>query len=397
MDSSHDDDDDKLLVLALGFAEIIHYGTLYYCVAVVANEISQDLAITNQWIFACFSFALCASALASFPAGRLMHRYGAGATMKLASVAGAASLGMAAASSNATAFAVALFGMQIASTFLFNEAGFVLLVQRDAVQAPRQITRLAIIVGFSSTLFWPLTSGLLIWMSWRAIFGIYAVANILVALPLIVWALQIRAAAPRDCDNTYDSQTLLMPGPRLVDLALITAGFSLTTFVFSAFVGQMLPILLSIGLDREAAFVSALFGPAQFLVRLFVPLLSKRMAAVHLTIASCILLFLATVAIVLSTQSVLGATSFIVLLGFSSGLNSICRGTLPLSAFGKYGYATWIGFIGGFRLLVASFAPLIFSSVQDRLGTTSALSSLVTCAAGSVLAFVLAASYRRRT
>ncbi|WP_342710047.1 MFS transporter [Bradyrhizobium sp. B124] len=390
------DKDDRSIVLALGLAEIIHYGTLYYCVAVVANEISRDFEITNQWIFACFSFALCASALTSFIAGRLMDQHGAGTTMKIASVAGAVSLGMAAASRDVIEFSLALFGMQIASTFLFNEAGFVLLVQRDAVKAPRQITRLALIVGFSSTLFWPLTSGLLTLMSWRAIFGIYAGANVFVALPLVAWALQRRSAGPRDHCRFYGSQALLTSGPRLIDFVLITAGFSLTAFVFSAFVGQMLPILSSYGLGQETAVVSALFGPSQFLVRLFVPSLSERMTAIQLTIVSCVLLFLATVVILLWPRSLLGAATFIVLLGFSSGLNSICRGTLPLSVFGKDRYANWIGFIGGIRLLVASFAPVFFSSIQGRHGITIALSSLVLCGAASVFAFVLLVPYRRR-
>lgn len=48
---------------------------------------------SEEWLLACFSFALLASALMSLVAGRLMDRYGAGNTMKVASFVGAASCG----------------------------------------------------------------------------------------------------------------------------------------------------------------------------------------------------------------------------------------------------------------------------------------------------------------
>lgn len=380
---------DKLVVAALGGAEIINYGTLYYCVAVIAGHVACDFAISDASIFASFSFALFASALMSFPAGHLMNRYGAGPTMKIASVAAALSLGIAAISWNAVVFMLALFGMQMASAFLFYEAAFVSLVQRDALRAKRQIILLTLIVGFSSTLFWPLTSSLLSLISWRGILAIYAGCNVLVALPLIVFALGSRSLNA-DNENSIDSlQVDSHCSPGVIDLALITIGFSLTTFVFSAFLGQMIPILSSIGLGQEGAMISALFGPSQVLIRLFATSLSERLVAIHLTILSSILLSVATAIVALASHSIVGASVFIVLLGFSSGLNSICRGALPLSMFGQRGYGSRVGLISGFRLSTASFAPFLFSYIQTQYGTIVALASLVVCGFSSVLAFVL--------
>ncbi|MCK1690216.1 MFS transporter [Bradyrhizobium sp. 145] len=388
--------DDKLVVAALGASEIISYGTLYYCVAAVANAVARDLAITDEWIFACFSFALFASSLISFIGGRLMDRYGAGKMMRIASVVGAASLGIAAVSWNAVVFAIALFGMQIASAFLFYEAAFVFLVQRDARHAKRQITLLTLIVGFSSTLFWPLTSFLLTLISWRQIFWIYAGSNVLVALPLISWALRTRSVGVGDQKDTHDSQACLQSSTKVTDLVLITGGFSFTAFVFSAFLGQMIPILSSIGSSLEGAMISALFGPSQVLVPLFAASIIEKVAAIRLTIVSCALLSAATLTIALASGSVLGVTAFVVLLGFSSGLNSICRGTLPLSIFGRGGYGGRVGLITGFRLSFASFAPLFFSSIQSEFGIAAALASLVVCAVTGMLAFMLVSVRSRR-
>ncbi|TFV38443.1 MFS transporter [Bradyrhizobium niftali] len=379
-------ENDRLIIVALGGAGIISYGTLYYCVASIAKEASRDLAVTEEWLLACFSFALLASALMSLVAGRFMDRYGAGKTMKVASFVGAASLGIAATSWNAVVFAIALFGMQLASAFLFYEAAFVFLVQRDAVHAKRQMAALTLIVGFSSTLFWPLTSLLLTSICWRQVCWIYGGCNVLLAFPLIQLALGKSSATLGEQNTVCDSQDQSSSKP--IDLVLITVGFSLTTFAFSALLGRMIPILSSIGLDlQETALVSTLFGPSQLAVRLFAGWFSERISPIQLTIFSCLMLSAATIVIVPACHSLVGIAIFVALVGFSSGLNSICRGSLPLSVFGPGGYGTRVGLITTFRLSTASFAPFFFSFIQNNYGIGLALGSLTVCAVGSTLSF----------
>ncbi|MCK1272823.1 hypothetical protein IVB44_18710 [Bradyrhizobium sp. 49] len=121
-------------------------------------------------------------------------------------------------------------------------------------------------------------------------------------------------------------------------LVLITVGFSLTTFALSALLSRMIPILSSIGLDlQETALVSTLFGPSQVAVRLFAGLFTERISLIQLTIFSCVMLSAGTIVIVLASHSLVAIVIFMALVGFSSGLNSICRGSLPLSVFGPGG------------------------------------------------------------
>ncbi|UWU88561.1 MFS transporter [Bradyrhizobium yuanmingense] len=381
--------------MALGSAGIISYGTLYYCVAAIAKEACRDLAVTEEWILGCFSLALLASALISLVAGRLMDRYGAGKTMRVASFVGGASLGVAAISWNAVVFAIALFGMQLASAFLFYEAAFVFLVQRDAVHARRQMALLTLIVGFSSTLFWPLTSLLLTLISWRQVCWIYGGCNVLLALPLVQVALGRSFVSLGDQSKVRGPQR--QSSSKLLDLVLITAGFSLTTFVFSALLGRMIPILSSIGLDMQgAALVSTLFGPSQVAVRLFAASFTERTSPIQLTILSCVMLSAATFVTVLAPHSLVGIAIFVAFAGFSSGLNSICRGSVPLSVFGPNGYGTRVGLITTFRLSTASFAPFFFSVIQNNYGIAFALTSLTICAIGSTLSFALVSARSNR-
>nr|WP_275945350.1 MULTISPECIES: MFS transporter [unclassified Bradyrhizobium] len=369
----------------MGGAGIISYGTLYYCVVAIAKEASHDLVVTEDWLIGCFSFALLASALMSLVAGRLMDRYGAGKTMKVASFVRAVSLGIAATSWNAVVFAIALFGMQLASAFLFYEAAFVFLAQRDAIHAKRQMAALTLIVGFSSTLFWPLTSLLLASICWRQVCWIYGGYNVLLALPLIQLALGKSSARLGDLNTVCGSRDQSSSKP--IGLVLITVGFSLTTFAFSALLSRMIPILSSIGLDpQETALISALFGPSQLAVRLFAGWFSVRIPPFNSPF-SCVMLSAATIVIVLAAHSLVGIAIFVALVGFSSGLNSICRGSLPLSVFGPGGYGTRVGLITTFRLSTASFAPFFFSFVQNNYGLGLALASLAVCAVASTLSF----------
>lgn len=381
--------------MALGAAGIISYGTLYYCVGAIAKDASRDLAVTEEWILACFSLALFASALMSLIAGRLMDRYGAGKTMRFASFAGGASLGIAAISWNAVVFAIALFGMQLASAFLFYEAAFVFLVQRDAVHAKGQIAQLTLIVAFSSTLFWPLTSLLLASISWRQVCWIYGGCNVLLALPLIHFALVGPPVTLGHQHKVHGPQARSFS--KLIDLVLVSVGFSLTTFVFSALLGQMIPILSSTGLDIErTALVSTLFGPSQVAIRLFAASFTERISPIQLTMLSCVMLSAATFVIMLASHTLVGILIFISFFGFSSGLNSICRGSLPLSLFGPDGYGTRVGLMTTFRLSTASFAPFFFSLIQSNYGIVLALASLALCAIGSTLSFAFVSARSKR-
>lgn len=139
--------------------------------------------------------------------------------------------------------------MQLASAFLSYEAAFLFLVQRDAVHARPHMAALTLIVGFSSTLFWPLTSLLLTSISWRQVCCIYGGCNVLLALPLIQLALGKFPARLGDLNTVCGSRDQSSSKP--IDLVLITVGFSLTTFAFSALLCQMIPILSSIGLDQQ--------------------------------------------------------------------------------------------------------------------------------------------------
>lgn len=379
----------------LGIAQIVSYGTLYYSVSIVAEKIALDFDRPPSWIFGAFSGALFLGALASVGAGRLFDAFGAGRVMCLSSVAAGLSLTIAAIAPSFAFFVLGLVGMQVVSACLFYEAAFTHLVQRDVKSANRQIAHLTLVVGFSSTIFWPLTAYLADQFSWRTVFLIYATGNLLVALPAHLWLARplptvhhVGSGSMTHAANA--SATRLPASRRSAALVLVILGFSMTTVVFSAVLGQMVPLLSALGLSWSGVLVSTIFGPAQVVVRLMAS--SRAMALwppIQVTLVSCVALTLALLILAIGSAGLAGAIAFTILLGFSSGLNGICRGTLPLDLFGEQGYGRRMGAIAAIRLVLASAAPFAFAYGLEALGVFRTLETAAATSAAGAVAFAV--------
>ncbi|MBB4232519.1 MFS transporter [Rhizobium mongolense] len=381
------------IVFVLGFVQILSYGTLYYSVAIVSGDVAEDFSVPASWVYGAFSLALFIAALLPATAGRLMDTYGAGRLMGVASIAAAVSLAIAASSPSAALFLFGLIGMQISSVFLFYEAAFVFLAQFHAATARKHITQLTLIVGFSSAIFWPATEYLMQIMSWRWALAAYAIINLTVSAPVHFWLNRRSCAHLSDRAHSVSqavensTEGLKPDGHRLV-MILVTLGFTLTTFIFSAILGLMVPMLGALGLGPAAVLISAVFGPAQVLVRIVAIGSIAKWNALVLTLISCVLVFAALAILAASYPLTLGAIGFAFVFGFASGLTSICRGTLPLALFGEAAYGARLGRISTVRLTIASVAPFILAISIERLGGVGAISFLLVTAALSIIAFL---------
>ncbi len=68
-----------------------------------------------------------------------------------------------------------------------------------------------------------------------------------------------------------------------------------------------------------------------------------------------------------------GGAAFAILFGLGSGPSSIVSGTLPLALFGAGRHGRRLGLISSARLVVSSFAPVVFAVVAGLLSTQVAL------------------------
>lgn len=365
-------------VAALGVSQIIGYGTLYYSFSVLAPSMAHDFGWTSEWIFGALSVALLASGGVAPWTGRWLDRFGAGRVMALGSVAATAALVACAATGSVTTFLPALVASQVAATFVQYGAAFSLLVQRQPETAQRNIVYLTLIAGFASTIFWPLTAWMHGFLGWRQVYLAFAGLHLLVCLPIHLLLSrkpdQERGAGARRAPPASAPQRgRLRDADRNAGFVLMTTAFALQSFISSAVLIHMLPMLAALGLGAAGVAAGTLFGPAQVASRLLNMLFAKNLAQLHLAIASAIMLVVALAVLTIATPSFWVAMLFASLFGLGSGLFSIVGGTLPLELFGHQGYGALQGRVMSVRLIVSAAAPFTFSFIMSHVGVGLAL------------------------
>lgn len=364
-----------VIVWLLGLSQIVGYGTLYYSFSILAGSTAASFGWPVSWLYGSLSIALFIGGLVAPEIGKRIDRHGGGLVMTIGSAAAALTLLVAAFAPNGIVFSIAIIGTQVTGALVLYDAAFAALVQATGPEARARITHLTLIAGFASTIFWPLTSWLHGMFDWRQIYIAFAVANFVLCLPVhAVIALQHRAGYTRASPiSEAVVHAPIRAGRQRQVLWLVTIGFAFGGFALSAMLAQMVPMLSQLGLGASALVVSALFGPAQVLVRLVNMLIGARRHPLTATLIALGMLPLAIAVLSLTAPWATGAIMFAVLLGFGSGLKSIVQGTLPLALFGSGSYGARLGYMAAVRQGLAAIAPFALAYLIEMAGTTLAL------------------------
>jgi hypothetical protein len=293
-------------------------------------------------------------------------------------------------------FLAGLIAVELASAFVFYGMAFAALVQLGGRGAQRSITHITLIAGFGSTLFWPLTDFLHQFLSWREVYQVFAVANLLICLPLHVLIARLgtrsRDAAAALAAASAPTSPEPATGVRGAVFGLMIVGFLIEGFVLSAILVHMVPMLDALSLSTTAILVTMLFGPAQVLSRFTNLIFGRTLRQAHLAIIAAGLLSVGLVVLLLTLPWLAGAMAFAVLFGFGSGLASIVGGTLPLELFGRAGYGSRTGWINSVRLVSSAIAPFIFSLLQESFGVYTAIWIIAGFGCLGIAAFVAMAA-----
>jgi hypothetical protein len=391
-----------LVIAALGLTQIIGYGTLYYSFSILAPAMARDFGWPTEWVFGALSGALLIGGLAAPWAGRWIDRHGAGRVMTVGSLAAAGALIACALAPVGIVFVPALVAIEVASTLVQYGAAFALLVQQQPRTAQRSIVHLTLIAGFASTIFWPITTALHDVLSWQQVYVVFAAMNLFICVPIHAWLSRLKR--PRDetgdvnaiAPNAAVDGSLPLAARRRGSI-LLAIGFALQSFVSSAILVHMLPLLGALGLGVAGVTVGTLFGPAQVLSRFINMIFGKNLPQLRLAMISAAVLPASAVLLLLTAPSVPGALAFAVLFGMGNGLYSIVSGVLPLALFGSAGYGARQGRLMSVRLIVSSAAPFAFALLMENIGVNWALAITAILGSGALLAFMgIGRLYRER-
>src|SRR5688572_7364505 len=170
--------------LALGTAQTLAWGTTYYLPAVLANSMAAELGVGTASVFVAFSAGLLLAGFLGPGSGRLIDVFGGRRVLSASSLvlaAGLASLGTA---SGHVSMLLAWLLIGVGMSAGLYEAAFSTLARIYGADARRSITGITLIAGFASTICWPLSAYMDATIGWRATCYVWAVAHLVIGLPL---------------------------------------------------------------------------------------------------------------------------------------------------------------------------------------------------------------------
>jgi predicted MFS family arabinose efflux permease len=366
------------VIAALGTAQTLAWGSSYYLPAILADPIARDLGISSNWFFAAFSGSLVISGLLGPRVGRQIDRVGGRQVLCASNLIFAAGLAMLGASTSVSAMLAAWLLLGIAMGLGLYDAAFGALGRIYGHDARGAITGITLIAGFASTVGWPLSSLGLETIGWRETCYAWAVAHIVIGLPL-------NLMLPRTERVLSSDRPVVKPHIRIDrTMVLLSFAFAAAWTVTSAMAAHLPRIVEAFGATpAQAVFAGMMIGPAQVAARVmeaslldrFHPLVSTRLACITHPIGACVIGIFGGGA----------AAAFALLHGAGNGILTIARGTLPLAIFGPENYAYRLGLIGAPSRICQALAPLGFGLLIEPMGRT-----VVIVSAGLSLAALIA-------
>jgi MFS family permease len=349
------------VIAALGTAQTLAWGSSYYLPAILADPIARDLGISSNWFFAAFSGSLVISGLLGPRVGRQIDRVGGRQVLCASNLIFAAGLAMLGASTSVSAMLAAWLLLGIAMGLGLYDAAFGALGRIYGHDARGAITGITLIAGFASTVGWPLSSLGLETIGWRETCYAWAVAHIVIGLPL-------NLMLPRTERVLSSDRPVVKPHIRIDrTMVLLSFAFAAAWTVTSAMAAHLPRIVEAFGATpAQAVFAGMMIGPAQVAARVmeaslldrFHPLVSTRLACITHPIGACVIGIFGGGA----------AAAFALLHGAGNGILTIARGTLPLAIFGPENYAHRLGLIGAPSRICQALAPLAFGLLIEPMG-----------------------------
>jgi MFS family permease len=362
-------------IAVLAVTQIISWGTSFDMLGVLGRVMGPDLGLPNEVIFFGLSIMMLASALCGPTTGRLLRRYGAARVLSAASVILAAGLLLLSAVHGPVLYAAAWVVIGVGGALGLSAPVYTAVIEREGMNGKRVIAILMLFTGLSATVFWPVPTLLDSLVGWRTTFVICAGLQLLVCLPLYLFGLPKPAETIEEAQAAELEPVAMSVPERRRAFLLMAAATSLSSFVSFGLSPSLLALLRQSGASPELALQLGSARGALAVTARFVDTVLGRRGNAILTSTIGTALTLASFLLAVSfsgTPPVLVA--FIVLYGFGTGVVTVARALLPLSLFSARDYGLQAARLSLPQNLANATAPVVFTALLDRVGTTAALS-----------------------
>jgi MFS family permease len=364
-----------LIIAGLGLTQVIGWGSTYYALGALSQDIARSEGWSSTLIFGAFSAALLLSGLISPWAGRFIDLKGGRSLMTAGSLLAAMGCLIIGGFPYPVTYCIGWLVLGMAMRLTLYDAAFASLSQIAGSGARRAISYLSLYGGLASTVFWPLSHYLSGRIGWSDAFLAYAALHLFVCLPIHWFVLGGASGKPAATDLETDAGEAPLGGAaRRRAMAYLATVLALNGVVFSAISAHVVPLFQGLGFTGESAVTfAALIGPSQVASRIGEILLGRKLKSVHLGVIAFGLLPVALALFAAGGFSPAAALVFALLYGASNGLVTIAKGVVPLALFGRKGYGEVLGILAAPNLVLNAVAPLLFALLLSWTGPAPAL------------------------
>ena len=380
----------------LGFTQIVGWGTTFLMPAVLGRHIQDSLGLASEVVFAGITVMFGVGALLAPQVGRLIDRTGARTLMASGSALYAVSLAALAFSQGLVSYLLCWAAMGIASTLALSTPSSIAIAQVAGPGARRAIAMLAIIGGFASTVFWPLSGALDVAVGWRGTLLVYAAIHLFACLPVHLLVLPRQPPAHHLAAAANPAASGVPSEVRRQVFLLLSVTLSSGAFVFTGAMVHMIELMRGLGHPAASAvLLASLIGPSQVTVRVFELLFGHRYSIMNSAVFGSAALVLGLGAALIDGSNFVMALACIVSYGIANGLKAVQRATLPLALFGRGQFGAYMGRLALPQGIVSASAPPVIAAVLSSYGTAGALWLIFAAALLSLVSMILLARLAR--
>lgn len=357
-------------VILFAVGQILLWGGSYFLLPVLSVAMRTEMNWSYQFVYGSLSIALIIAGLILPKFGRLIQKNAQGEGLLLfAGWVMAIGLFILSYSNNAISFLLGWIIIGLAMGMGLYDSLFATIAQRYGRFTAKAIVLITLISSLAPTLSWYLLSKLLLQFDWRTTCQLYAVLLIIFITPLHALALHFAG------DRVIKENTTVVKEEHNRTFAtgiygLLKVHFVLGSMLSTLVVVYLIEILLHNGLTMSMAVsVAAYLGISQAgsrLIEIFIPGISPIRLSYISSRLMCIAILLLLTDVHLSIYAV-------ILFGIGNGQRSILRGTLPLFIFGSQQYASWIGRLGRWPLVMQGVVPLLGGFIVQHFGIAALL------------------------
>jgi MFS family permease len=378
-------------VIALGMAQCVNWGVLYYAFTVLVVPVSTELGVSPWMATGAFSLALLVSALVSPLVGAWIDRGHGPAMMRGGGWAATALLLLWAGLPDVISLYVVWMGLGACMATTLYEPAFAIVAraQADPAQRLRALAMVTVFGGVASTVFLPGTDFLVRAIGWRS-----AVVALAVAVALATVLTEVMVLAELQPERT---DARLPPKPSPSDLRGDTGGlfgwavliFAFASFASAALTANLVPALAERQVSPSTtALLGGVYGAMQLPGRLLLSAGALHGSPVRLIVVSLVLQASGLLGVTLA-PSVAWVAGALMVFAAGAGVATLARPHFTQTCFGVHRAGHLNGRLARWQQLARAVGPIGAAALAATIGYGAVIGML-----GLGFAALAIASYR---